>query len=56
MYTQLLLALNSQRSIFVLGKQISHIKIECGKYQKIFNGLLLVPQNVVMNLNNVVKF
>ena len=28
---------------------ISHIQIECGEYM----GILLVPQNIVMDLNNV---
>jgi hypothetical protein len=26
---------------------------ECGKYQRIFRGILSVPQNILMDLNNV---
>ena len=32
---------------------ISHIQTKCGKYHGIFCGLLLVPHNIVMDLNNV---
>ena len=32
---------------------ISHIHIECGKYQWVIHGILLLPQNNVMDLNNV---
>ena len=28
---------------------------ECGKYPYIFRGILSVPQNTVMDLNNVTK-
>ena len=29
------------------------IQFECGKYPKIFCGILSTPQNIVMDLNNV---
>ena len=32
---------------------IAHIYIEYGKGLGIFHGILLVPHNIVMNLNNV---
>ena len=31
----------------------SHIMSECGKSPRIFNGMLLVPRNTVMDMNNV---
>ena len=34
---------------------ISHIHIECGNYLTMFCGILLVPRNIVMNLNNVLS-
>ena len=32
-----------------------HIKTKCGEYPRICHGILSVPQNIVMNLNNVIK-
>ena len=34
---------------------IPHIQTECGEYQKKNCGILSVPYNVVMNMNNVMK-
>ena len=34
---------------------IPHIQIECGKYFRIFCRILSVPQNIVMNLINVME-
>jgi hypothetical protein len=34
---------------------ISHIQYECGKYQGILSGILSVPQNVVVDMNNVMS-
>ena len=34
---------------------IFHIYFECGKYMGIFHGILLVPRNIRMNLNNVMN-
>jgi hypothetical protein len=34
-------------------KNIPHIHTECEKYLGIFGGVLLVPQNIIMNMNNV---
>jgi hypothetical protein len=31
----------------------SHVWTECGKYPKIFHGILLISHNIVMDLNNV---
>ena len=31
----------------------SSINLECGKYQELFHGILLAPQNTVMDMNNV---
>jgi hypothetical protein len=33
--------------------QKNHVQYECGKYLGIFHGIVLVPQNIVMDLNNV---
>jgi hypothetical protein len=32
---------------------VFNIQYEIGKYNGIFNGILLVPHNIFMNLNNV---
>ena len=32
---------------------ISHIQTECGKYLGIFSKTLSIPQNIIMDLNNV---
>ena len=34
---------------------ISHIQTECGKYSGIFYEILPIPQNIVMNLNDVMN-
>jgi hypothetical protein len=34
---------------------ISHIQSECGKYLKKICGILLVPHNTIMDLNNVMN-
>ena len=34
-------------------QSIPHIQIECEEYPGVFSGILLVPQNIVMDLNNV---
>ena len=35
-----------------ISQTISHIHTECGKYPKIFCGILSIPHNIVMKLNN----
>jgi hypothetical protein len=30
-----------------------HIQIECEKYMRMFHGIFSIPQNIVMDLNNV---
>lgn len=32
---------------------ISHIQTACETYSEIFNGIFSVPQNIIMDLNNV---
>ena len=34
---------------------IPHIQCECGEYPGILRGILSVPQNIVMNMNNVMN-
>ena len=34
---------------------IHNIQSECGKYQAIVRGILSVPHNIVLDLNNVMK-
>ena len=34
---------------------ISHIQFECGKYMRLFHGILSVSQNNIMDLNNVMN-
>ena len=33
---------------------IDHIQTECGKYSGLFHGILAIPQNIGMDLNNVI--
>ena len=33
----------------------THIKTKCREYPRIWHGILSVPQNIVMNLKNVMK-
>ena len=38
----------------ILGRQNMHcLEFECGKYQGILCGILSIPHNIVMYLNNV---
>ena len=34
---------------------ISHIQFECGKYLGVFCGIVSIPHNIVMNLDNVMQ-
>ena len=38
------------------GSQKNHQKTECGEYPGILRGILLIPHNIVMDLNNVMNW
>ena len=42
-------------NIYGIFPHIFHIQTECGKCHEIFCGILSVPKNIVMNLNNVMS-
>ena len=42
-------------SIIVVFSNIPNIQTKCGEYLRILHGILSVPQNIVMDLNNVMS-
>lgn len=39
----------------IIFPNISHIQSECGKHHEIFYGIISIPHNTAMDLNNVMK-